>query len=88
MVQDERYVLPRLLAAFRDEHPRVQFSLHSSNTARSCTFFSTTNYPSASSKDQQRDRGIGTEPFRQDELVLIMLPAFASDHMSRGQLLD
>ena len=34
-----------------------------------------------------RDRGIRTEPFMQDELVLIMPPAFAPDHMSRAQLL-
>ena len=27
-----QYVLPRLLGAFLDEHPRVQFSLHSGNT--------------------------------------------------------
>jgi DNA-binding transcriptional LysR family regulator len=34
-----------------------------------------------------RDRGIRTEPFMQDELVLIMPPSFASDEMSRAQLL-
>src|SRR5260370_23376767 len=28
-----QYVLPRILGAFLDEHPRVQFSLHSGNTS-------------------------------------------------------
>jgi hypothetical protein len=55
--------------------------------ARSCNFFSTTKLSIGLIEGPPRDRGIGTVPFMQDELVLIMLPAFASDHMSRGQLL-
>jgi len=33
-----------------------------------------------------RDRGIRTEPFMQDELVLITSPAFEADRMSRDHL--
>ena len=42
-----RYVLPRLLGAFLDGHPNVQFSLHSGqHRPRLCSFCSTARYPS------------------------------------------
>ena len=82
-----QYVLPRLLGAFLDEHPRVQFSLHSGNTSEVVQLLLDTKISVGLIEGPARDRGIRTEPFMQDELVLITSPASASDSMSRDQLL-
>jgi DNA-binding transcriptional LysR family regulator len=82
-----QYVLPRLLGAFLDEHPRVQFSLHSGNTDEIVRLLLDNKLSLGLIEGPARDRGIHTEPFMQDELVLIMPRAFASDHMSHDQLL-
>ena len=81
-----QYVLPRLLGAFRDEHPRVEFSLHSGNTGEIVQLLLDNKLSIGLIEGPARDRGIRTEPFMQDELVLIMPPTFASDNMSRDQL--
>ena len=81
-----QYVLPRLLVAFLDEHPRVQFSLHSGNTGEIVQLLLDDKLSIGLIEGPARDRGIRTEPFMQDELVLITPPAFESDHMSRDQL--
>jgi len=82
-----QYVLPRLLGAFIAEHPRVQFSLHSGNTSEIVQLLLDNKLSIGLIEGPARDRGIRTEPFMQDELVLIMPPAFEADHMSRAQLL-
>jgi DNA-binding transcriptional LysR family regulator len=82
-----QYVLPRLLGAFLDEHPRVQFSLHSGNTDEIVHLLLDNKLSLGLIEGPARDRGIHTEPFMQDELVLIMPRAFASDRMSHDQLL-
>ena len=82
-----QYVLPRLLGAFLAEHPRVQFSLHSGNTDEIVHLLLDNKLAIGLIEGPARDRGIRTEPFMQDELVLIVPPGFASDHMSRAQLL-
>ena len=82
-----QYVLPRLLGAFLEEHPRVQFSLHSGNTGEIVQLLLANKLSIGLIEGPARDRGIRTEPFMQDELVLIMPPSFASDEMSRAQLL-
>ncbi len=81
-----QYVLPRLLVPFRDEHPRVEFSLHSGNTGEIVQLLLDNKLSIGLIEGPARDRGIRTEPFMQDELVLIMPPTFASDNMSRDQL--
>jgi DNA-binding transcriptional LysR family regulator len=93
-----QYVLPRLLGAFLAEHPRVQFSLHSGNTSQIVHLLLDNQLSIGLIEGPARDRGIRTEPFMQDELVLI-IPPFASDpisepmsgrvsgQMSRAQLL-
>ncbi len=81
-----QYVLPRLLGAFRDEHPRVEFSLHSGNTGEIVQLLLDNKLSIGLIEGPARDRGIRTEPFMQDELVLITPPTFASDNMSRDQL--
>jgi DNA-binding transcriptional LysR family regulator len=82
-----QYVLPRLLGAFLDEHPRVQFSLHSGNTSEIVQLLLDDKLSVGLIEGPARDRSIRTEPFMQDELVLITPPAFESDHFSRNQLL-
>ena len=82
-----QYVLPRLLGAFLDEHPRVQFSLHSGNTAEIVQLLLEEKLSLGLIEGPARDRGIRTEPFMQDELVLITPPAFEFDRLSREQLL-
>ena len=66
-----QYVLPRLLGAFLDEHPRVQFSLHSGNTAEIVHLLLDDQVSIGLIEGPARDRGVRTEPFMQDELVLI-----------------
>jgi len=82
-----QYVLPRLLGAFLAEHPRVQFSLHSGNTGEIVHLLLDDKLAIGLIEGPARDRGIRTEPFMQDELVLIVPPGFASENMSRAQLL-
>jgi DNA-binding transcriptional LysR family regulator len=76
-----------LLGAFLDQHPRVQFSLHSGNTSEIVHLLLDSKISVGLIEGPARDRGIRTEPFMQDELVLIMPPAFEPDHMSGAQLL-
>jgi LysR family transcriptional regulator, transcriptional activator of the cysJI operon len=82
-----QYVLPRLLGAFLDEHPRVQFSLHSGNTDEVVHLLLESKLSIGLIEGPARDRGIRTEHFMQDELVLVTPPAFESNRLSRDQLL-
>jgi DNA-binding transcriptional LysR family regulator len=81
-----QYVLPRLLGAFLDEHPRVQFSLHSGNTGEIVQQLLDDKLSVGLIEGPARDHGIRAEPFMQDELVLITSPAFESDRISHDQL--
>ncbi len=80
-----QYLLPRLLRAFLDENPRVLFSLHSGNTDQIVQLLLENKLAIGLIEGPARDRGIRTEPFMQDELVLITPPAFESDRLSRDQ---
>jgi DNA-binding transcriptional LysR family regulator len=82
-----QYVLPHLLGAFLDEHPRVQFALHSGNTSQIVQLLLENELSVGLIEGPARDRGIRTEPFMQDELVLITPPGFEFDPLSRDQLL-
>jgi DNA-binding transcriptional LysR family regulator len=82
-----QYVLPHLLGAFLDEHPRVQFSLHSGNTGEIVRLLLDDQVSIGLIEGPARDRGIHTELFMQDELVLIVPPDYASDSMSRVELI-
>lgn len=83
-----QYVLPRMLGAFLDEHPRVQFSLHSGNTEAIVQLLLHNQIMLGLIEGPARERGIRSEPFMQDELVLIAPPAFGSDQISRDQLVN
>jgi DNA-binding transcriptional LysR family regulator len=82
-----QYVLPRLLGAFLDEHPRVQFSLHSGNTAEIVHLLLDDQVSVGLIEGPARERGVHTEPFMDDELVLITPPYFESDRLTRTQFL-
>jgi len=81
-----QYVLPRLLGAFLEEHPRVQFSLHSGNTAEIVRLLLDGSVSVGLIEGPARDRGVHTEPFMEDELVLITPRDFELEHLSRTQL--
>jgi LysR family transcriptional regulator, transcriptional activator of the cysJI operon len=81
-----QYVLPRLLGPFLDEHPRVQFSLHSGNTSRIVQLLLESKLSIGLIEGPARDRGIRSEAFMPDELVLIAPPTFEFDSLSRDQL--
>src|SRR5579863_5169531 len=82
-----QYVLPRLLGAFLGEHPRVQFSLHSGNTSEIVQLLLESKVSVGLIEGPARERGLRTEPFMEDELVLITPRDAESDHVTRNQLL-
>jgi DNA-binding transcriptional LysR family regulator len=82
-----QYVLPRLIGAFRDEHPRVQLSLYSGNTEEVVELLLGGKVAVGLIEGPARTRGIRSEPFMRDELILIVPPESESAHMSAHQLL-
>jgi DNA-binding transcriptional LysR family regulator len=82
-----QYVLPRLIAAFLAENPHVQLSLDSGNTEEIVQLLLQDKVSVGLIEGPSRDQGIRIEPFIQDELVLITLPDFEFDRLSRDQLL-
>ena len=81
-----QYVLPRLLTAFLAEYPGVQFSLHTANTSEIVKFLLDSRISIGLIEGPTRDPGVRSEPFMEDELVLITNPDFKSDHLSGNQL--
>jgi LysR family transcriptional regulator, transcriptional activator of the cysJI operon len=81
-----QYVLPRLLGAFLGEHPRVQFSLHSGNTAEIVQLLLDNKVSVGLIEGPARERSVRTEPFMEDELVLITSRDAESERFSRAQL--
>jgi LysR family transcriptional regulator, transcriptional activator of the cysJI operon len=82
-----QYVLPRLLGAFLSEYPRVQLSLHSGNTSKIVEFLLADQIAIGLIEGPARARGVRTEPFMQDELVLIAPPDYEVDRLAANQLL-
>jgi len=70
-----QYVLPRLLGAFRREYPRVQLTLIGGNTERIVEAVATQKIALGFIEGPAHDRNVKTEPFLQDELVLIVSTA-------------
>jgi LysR family transcriptional regulator, transcriptional activator of the cysJI operon len=83
-----QYVLPRLLGAFLNEHPRVQFLLHSGNTAEIVELLLDSKVAIGLIEGPARHREVRTEPFMEDELVLIIPRDFPGERLSRDQLLS
>lgn len=82
-----QYVLPRLLGAFLAEHPRVQLGIESGNTEDVVELLLANRIAIGLIEGPARQRGIRTEPFMSDELVLIVPPHFEDAPMSPRQFL-
>ena len=82
-----QYVLPRLLGAFLADYPGVEFSLRSGNTSDIVQLLLDGKVAIGLIEGPARDRGIRSEPFMQDELVLIAPRQFELDQMSGNQFL-
>jgi LysR family transcriptional regulator, transcriptional activator of the cysJI operon len=82
-----QYVLPRLIGAFLDEHPRVQLALRSGNTEQVVQLVLDGSVAIGLIEGPARERGVHTEPFMRDELVLIVPPTSDAAHFSAHQLL-
>ncbi|HEX4756400.1 MAG TPA: selenium metabolism-associated LysR family transcriptional regulator [Terracidiphilus sp.] len=70
-----QYVLPRLLGEFRKGYPRVQCTLISGNTERIVEAVENQKIELGFIEGPARSRGVKTEPFLKDELVLIVSTA-------------
>jgi DNA-binding transcriptional LysR family regulator len=81
-----QYVLPRFLAVFLAEHPRLQLSVHSANTDTIVRRLLDGKVSIGLIAGPARQRGIRTEPFMEDELVLIAPRDFEFGQVSHGQL--
>jgi LysR family transcriptional regulator, transcriptional activator of the cysJI operon len=77
-----QYVLPRLLAEFRRRHPRVQTTLVSGNTEHIVEALAQQQIALGLIEGPAHSRDVKTEPFLEDELVLIV-PA-AHEWAERG----
>ena len=82
-----QYVLPRLLGAFQNEYPKIQFSLQSGNTSEVVRWLLEGRVALGLIEGPARERGVRTEPFTEDELVLITPPGFDSDRLAPAQFL-
>jgi DNA-binding transcriptional LysR family regulator len=70
-----QYVLPRLLGEFRKGYPRVQCNLISGNTEHIVEAVESQKIELGFIEGPARSRGVKTEPFLKDELVLIVSTA-------------
>jgi len=82
-----QYVLSRLLAAFLADYPQVDLTLHSGNTEEMVHLLLESKVAVGLIEGPARDRGVRTEPFMEDELVLIAPPDTQAAELSRGELL-
>jgi DNA-binding transcriptional LysR family regulator len=82
-----QYVLPRLIGAFLAEHPRVHLSVDSGNTEKVADLLLADRVSIGLIEGPARQRGVHTEPFMRDELVLIVPPDSDSTHFTAQQLL-
>ncbi len=83
-----QYVLPRLIGAFLSEHPRVQLSLQSGNTVENVRLLLEDKVTIGLIEGPARDREDRTEPFMEDEMVLIAPADFEFGRLTREQLLS
>jgi LysR family transcriptional regulator, transcriptional activator of the cysJI operon len=82
-----QYVLPRLIGAFLSEHLRVQLSLQSGNTVENVRLLLEDKVAIGLIEGPARDREDRTEPFMEDEMVLIAPADFEFGRLTREQLL-
>ncbi len=81
-----QYVLPRLIGAFLLENPRVRLTLQSGNTEHIVRLLLDGHIALGLIEGPARHREVRTEPFMEDELVLIA-PGYSEMHrLAREQL--
>jgi len=83
-----QYVLPRLLEVFQSEYPKIQFSLQSGNTSEVVRCLLEGRVALGLIEGPAGERGVRTEPFMEDELMLITPPSFDSDRLAPAQFLS
>jgi len=83
-----QYVLPWLIGAFLSEHPRVHFSLRSGNTSEIVQLVLDSKVAIGLIEGPARSRGVRSEPFMRDELVLLAAPEFPFERLTGKQLLS
>ena len=82
-----QYVLSRLLTAFLSDYPQVDFTLLSGNTEEIVHLLLENKVAVGLIEGPARDRGVRSEPFMEDELVLIAPPDTQAAELSRSELL-
>src|SRR5215467_2171230 len=83
-----QYVLPRLLGAFQSEYPKIQFSLQSGNTSEVVRCLLDGRVALGLIEGPACERAVSTEPFMEDELVLITPVNLDSGLLSPSQLVS
>jgi DNA-binding transcriptional LysR family regulator len=83
-----QYVLPRLIGAFLEEHPRVKLILQSGNTEQIVQLLLDGKVSIGLIEGPSRHREVRTIPFMKDELVLIAPSSFEFSRMSRDELVS
>lgn len=83
-----QYVLPRLIGAFLNEHPRVHLSLQSGNTEQVVHALLNGKVSIGLIEGPARRRGIHTQPFMRDELIPIAPANLGLTHLSASQFLN
>jgi LysR family transcriptional regulator, transcriptional activator of the cysJI operon len=83
-----QYVLPRLIGAFLDEHPRVQLSLNSGNTEEIVRLLLGGKVSVGLIEGPARHREVRADHFMEDEMVLIARADFEFDRLAREQFLS
>jgi LysR family transcriptional regulator, transcriptional activator of the cysJI operon len=72
-----QYVFPRLMVAFLAENPNIDCTLHSGNTSQIVGVLLDGKVSIGLIEGPARDRGVRSEPFMEDELMLIAPPGTA-----------
>ena len=80
-----QYVLARLLGAFLAEHPHIDVTPHSANTRDIVQLLLGGKVSIGLIEGPARDRGVRTEPFMEDEMVLITPVDAPPDRLSRSE---
>lgn len=82
-----QYVLPWLLGAFLGENARIRVAIHSGNTSEIVQMILDGKASIGLIEGPSGSRAVRSEPFMEDELVLIVPPDFEFHRLSSQQLL-
>jgi LysR family transcriptional regulator, transcriptional activator of the cysJI operon len=81
-----QYVLPRLIGAFLLENPRVRLTLQSGNTEQIVQLLMDGAIALGLIEGPARHRDVQTEPFMEDEMVMIAPASSGMGRLTRGHL--